>query len=278
MPVDDDINLDDPNGITSEDIRRMNEQADELERIANNAENNSERILEAKKKLEGMTFAEKNLLDKMLDDRNTKQIGFDIDDVVDEDDDDKKSKRKTGNTGDNIEGMTKEEMADLVIDILKELENAKKERKSNTLKIDEGEKDRAIMKDAIKNQIRGAEGNFNEFMGATRSPIGFAKGRLLRIIGKAGIVGIIITAVHRVAETLWKEYMKSFEAGGANDIRKLMEDRDRELAELDDILSRRAGRVFFTGDVDLRQGAPQFSNTERLRDQVIRYQALHLGE
>ena len=97
-------------------------------------------------------------------------------------------------------------------------------------------------------------------------------------VGKAGPIGAIAMTIYSIAQTLWDEYMKSFKAGGANDIRKLMDDRDKEMAEMDDILNRRNGKVFFTAETTLKQGSPYSSNTSLLADQVLRYQALHLGE
>ena len=58
MPVDDEINLDTPEGITQEDINRMNEQADELERIAEKSEENAEIIAKNMRLFEGKSFKE----------------------------------------------------------------------------------------------------------------------------------------------------------------------------------------------------------------------------
>jgi hypothetical protein len=255
MPVDEEINLNNPDGITQDDIDRMNAQADELERIAEKSEVNAEKVAKAKKQLEGMTFAQQNILDKALD-----------------------GKSGGGNIG-------QEQLMELVAEIYEQLEEAKEERKDNKSEIEKqaeeikkAEAHRRKIEAQIKSGLLEAEGKANEVLGATSNPFGFAKGKLMSYVGKAGIVGVIIGIVYRAVDMVWKEYQNSFKAGGANDIRKMMDDRDREMAELDDILARRSGRVFFTGDVDLRQGAPQFSNTERLRDQVVRYQALHLGE
>ncbi len=44
MPVDDEINLNNPDGLTQEDIDRMNEMADEVQRIAERTENNVGKI------------------------------------------------------------------------------------------------------------------------------------------------------------------------------------------------------------------------------------------
>lgn len=56
MPIDDEINLSE--GITQEDIDRMNEQADDLERIAENSERNVEIIKKNLKVFEDKSFKE----------------------------------------------------------------------------------------------------------------------------------------------------------------------------------------------------------------------------
>ena len=59
MPVDDEINLNDPEGITQDDLDIMNEQAEELERIAYNSEKNAETIKKNLKVFEEKSFKEK---------------------------------------------------------------------------------------------------------------------------------------------------------------------------------------------------------------------------
>ena len=81
-----------------------------------------------------------------------------------------------------------------------------------------------------------------------------------------------------LVQKMWDEYMKSFKAGGANDIRKMMEDRDKEMMEINDMIDRKSGQVFFSTTSSLSQGEVNISNTEDLRDQMVRYQAFHLGE
>jgi len=82
---------------------------------------------------------------------------------------------------------------------------------------------------------------------------------------KGGIYGIIAIAVLQMATQIFEEVKKLYAPGGPFDVRKQMLDRDKELIEMDHILARRSGRVFFTSD-------------ERLRDRAVRFQALHLGE
>ena len=106
MPIDEEINLDDPNGITSEDISRMDEEADYLERIAQNAEDSAEKIAKAKKIMEGMNMFQLNILEKTLETPDSLEIG---DGEKDEEDGDGK-------------GITKLELLRMIIEIREELE------------------------------------------------------------------------------------------------------------------------------------------------------------
>ncbi|OYT27927.1 hypothetical protein B6U98_05935, partial [Thermoplasmatales archaeon ex4572_165] len=62
MPVDDEINLNDPEGLTQDDLDIMNREADELEELAEGAERNAEKIKKATDSLKGMDFATKNII------------------------------------------------------------------------------------------------------------------------------------------------------------------------------------------------------------------------
>lgn len=260
MPFDEDINLNSPDGISDEDIRKMNEQADELERIAERAE-------QAKQKINSSTGASP-----------LAGLGGNI--------------AFTGGTGatnqtnaGSVTSMSKDELIELVGDILEEQKKGKDERSDAQKLIDIATEEREELEKQAKEASKRAfalerkfESGFDDFFRGTGNPAGFMKGKIMGFVGKAGIAGVIILFIYKVAQMIYDEIMNSFKPGGANDIRKQMEDRDKEMIELQDILDRRNGRIFFTGDVDLRQGAPQYTNTERLRDQALRYQALHLGE
>ncbi len=115
-------------------------------------------------------------------------------------------------------------------------------------------------------------------MGFMRNPAGFGMGKLKGMIGKAGIYGLIILAVWQMAETIFKEIKRLYAPGGPYDVRKQMQDRDEEIIDIKHILDRRAGRVFFTADTEVKQGSPEFSNTTRLGHRTVRFQAMHLGE
>ena len=245
MPVDDEINLDNPEGLTQEDIDRMNEQAEELERIAYNSEKNAETIKKNLKVFEEKSFKE---IDAMTGEAKELNIGDDTD------------------------------LRKQIAEIHEWMDEAKEKRKKINLELEEGKEHRM----RLDNEVAKGFAKFNKELGvldvATSNPIQFGKGKLLGFIGKAGAVGAIITMVVGLVQKMWDEYMKSFRAGGANDIRKMMEDRDKEMMEINDMIDRKSGQVFFSSTSSLSQGTVDISNTESLRDQVVRYQAFHLGE
>jgi hypothetical protein len=245
LPVDDEINLDNPEGLTQEDIDRMNEQAEELERIAYNSEKNAETIKKNLKVFEEKSFKE---IDAMTGEAKELNIGDDTD------------------------------LRKQIAEIYEWMDEAKEKRKKINLQLEEGKEHRM----RIDNEIAKGFAKFNQELSkldvATSNPLQFAKGRILGIVGKAGPVGAIITMVIGLVQKMWDEYMKSFKAGGANDIRKLMEDRDKEMMEINDMINRKSGQVFFSSTSSLSQGTVDISNTESLRDQVVRYQSFHLGE
>ena len=248
MPVDDEINLDNPEGLTQEDIDRMVEQADELERIAYTSEKNAETIKKNLKVFEDRSFKEINAMTG-----EAKELDF-------------------GSIG-NDEDIRKQ-----IAEIYEWMDEAKEKRKKINLDLEEAKNHRM----RLDNEVAKGFAKFNKELGvldvATSNPIQFGKGKLLGFIGKAGAVGAIITMVVGLVQKMWDEYMKSFRAGGANDIRKMMEDRDKEMMEINDMINRKSGQVFFSSTSSLSQGTVDISNTETLRDQVVRYQAFHLGE
>ncbi len=118
MPVDDEINLDTPEGITQEDINRMNEQADELERIAEKSEENAEIIAKNMRLFEGKSFKE---IDAVTGDVASKEAGA------------------TGEIGGDAEQRIKD-LEDRQTEILILLNEAKEGRENNKKKLTELEK------------------------------------------------------------------------------------------------------------------------------------------
>jgi hypothetical protein len=264
MPVEKDVNLDNPDGLTQEDIDLIKRQAEELELYAENVEQNVEKVEKASKQIKE-SLSGMNLYQQDMMRSGPAQQGNPMGAMG-------------GAVPANGGGASQEEMQVMIADILKEMKKAEKERRENKLGLTEAQKARKELEGKIAGTLSSGEEHFNQVQAIGSDPFGVAKGKILGMVGKAGIYGFIALMVYRVAEQIWNEYMATFKPGGPNDIRKMMEDRDKEIAELSDILARNEGRVFFTADVTLGQGAPQMSNTERLRDGVMRYNALHLGE
>jgi hypothetical protein len=248
LPVDDEINLDNPEGLTQEDIDRMVEQADELERIAYTSEKNAETIKKNLKVFEDKSFKEINAMTGEAKDLDFGSIGND------------------------------EDIRKQIAEIYEWMDEAKERRKKINLDLEEAKEHRMRIDKEVQKGFARFNKELNTLDVATSNPIMFGKGKLLGFIGKAGAVGAIITMVYGLVQKMWQEYEKSFKAGGANDIRKLMEDRDKEMMEINDIIDRKSGKVFFSSTSSLSQGTVDISNTETLRDQVVRYQSFHLGE
>ena len=308
MPVEKDINLSKP--ITDEDIRTMEEEADRLETLAKEAHENAEsadklldredQILnEAVKKIEQLekeaikAEKAKNKIGRTIKEVNelamhksalggiggTQEFSGDesfgmggmipgAGDI---------SGGRTGfGTGQerSATGGMQQKIQQLEAQMLeleksrKKIDNqSKKERMENARKI-------AMNRKALAQ----AEGKIQEALSFSRNPMGAIMGKFRGAIGGAGMAGVIGLFALAVAEQVFEIIKKEFGPGGRFDVRKMMMDRDREVDDLQHIIDRRAGRVFFTGDIELKQGVVETSNTERLRDRMIRYQALHLGE
>lgn len=256
MPIDKDFNLDNPEGITEEDIREMDRQADEIEEIAKRAEKAKEKIASVGAPIKDMSFAQLDIISKALGEKGTRQGDT------------------GGTTGGAVESMGKEELVDLIIELMKTMETAKEERQSQKKTIDLAEKHRK----ELEKKIMGIEGNinqgYNEISGLMRNPIGFGRGKFMQLLGKAGIYGAIamfaITMVQKVYDQVIDEVKSMFEPGGVLDVRKDVLDTVRQVANLDHMINVSQGKIFFTSDTSeiLRQGIPLNYNT---RDRVNGY-------
>lgn len=281
IPVSEPIDLRKP--LTHEDIDKLNKEADEAEEIVREYEQSQkdmeDLLTKAKKSAKGAEDAEQKAAQVLMRfERETfagmsnPLAGMGGDVFYPEDEDSPAFGGTTPTTG-QLKGRrysrqtAKNPMANLARTVQRNKEAVAEAAKKHKV---------LAGKVAKVNKLVG------EGVGFMTNPVGFGTAKLQGVlggmVGKLGIAGGSIMLVVTIVQTLWKLFKKEFGPGGAFDIRKMMLDRDKTIAELDDILARRSGRVFFTGDVNLRQGAPEFSNTERLRDQALRYQALHLGE
>ncbi len=304
MPVEKDINLDKP--LTDEELRSLEEEADRLEKLAEDAQDSAKKAKEFQKEEERMlNDAVKKIeqLEKEAEkaDKAKKKIGKSIKEVnqlaqhrsalAGQGGIDQFAEREDFGMGGMIPGagdiqkgrtafgtgQEKSPMGGLAMGearrlsfekIMKErMDKAKKERMENAKKL----------KDQVAKVNKISQGE-SDFFAMSRNPVGFGMGKMSGMLMRGGIYGIIALAVISMAQQIFEEVKKLYAPGGPFDVRKEMKDRDRELLEMDHILARRSGRVFFTSDVELKQGAPEYSNTERLRDRAVRFQALHLGE
>jgi len=261
LPIDKEIDLDDPDGISQEDIDIMNRQADELEEMAEGAERNAEKIEKAKKAMEGMSFAQLNAL-------NSTGLG------------------EVGESGTGG-GVSKGELYDIIIEILAEQEEAKKEREDNKKKITENEQAILDAKADIKQaraQVGQAQGVVGEINSFRASPVGAGKSKIMGMLGKFGVYGILAQFAIQMAEQTFNQVMTEikaqFKAGGVFDTRKMVQDQLLEYNTISYLTKLRSGQVFFTADAgqDLRQGAPRGTNNTRdLRDGHLRFIQFHAG-
>ena len=301
MPVEKDINLD--KAITDEDIRHMEEDADRIEELAKKAQEDSEdaeKLLAKEDKILEQAVKTQEKIEKEVEkaEKAKLKIGRTIKEV------NQLAEHRAGLTGfggeeqfDETEGLsgfqglggtealsgtlkkgrtafgTGQESSPIG-EILKRQETAHQMMKK-------AEEERKAMQKLMKDNqktISDLGSKVQEASGFASNPFSFLMSKMRGTLGGAGVAGFIAIIGIAVAQQVFKLIEAQFAPGGRFDIRKMMLDRDREIAELEHILDRRAGRVFFTSDLELKQGVVQTSNTERLADRMSRYQALHLGE
>jgi len=257
LPIDKDFNLDNPDGITEEDIREMDKQADELEEIAKRAEEAKNKIDSVGAPLKGMSFAQLNVMEKALGGEGG----------------------GTGQAGDgDIGGMNKEQLMDLMIEMMKTMETAKKEREVAKSERNEFEKHIAEIRSDVS-------AGYQQISSFRANPIGFGKGKIMGTLGKLGVWGAVAAFVVQMVEQVYNQVLaevkSQFEAGGVWDKRKLVEDVVKEYESMNYLTKIKSGQVIFTADAgqELRQGAPKgVFNTRDLRDGHLRFIQLHFDE
>jgi len=267
LPIDRDFNLDNPEGITEEDIREMDRQADEIEEIAKRAEQAKEKIASVGAPIKDMSFAQLDVISKALGEQGTRQGD------------------SGGDSGGGMAGMGREELMDLIIELMKTMEDAKEERKKINKKLTEAEKERKEFEkhiNEIKSDISQGMGEINSFRA---NPMGFGKNKVMGLLGKAGIWGAVAMFVVQMAEQVYNQVLAEvkaqFGAGGVWDKRKLVEDVVKEYDSINYLTKIKAGQVIFTADAgqELRQGAPKgVFNTRDLRDGHLRFIQRHFDE
>jgi len=315
MPVERDINLDKP--ITDEDIRALEEEADNLERLAKEAQEDAKKAKEFQKEEEKiLNDAVKKIeaLEKeaIKAEKAKNKIGRSIKEV------NELAQHRTalggmggadpfseeagmggmgagagqisgGRTGFNT-GQERSAMGHIHTLIQqREAQNlalhkkADEDRKAMQEKQKEADEHRRELAQKFAEQrklLSTVQKGEQDFFAMSRNPLAFGQGKMMGMLAKGGIYGLIAIAVISMAQQVFEEVKKLYSAGGPFDVRKQMMDRDREMIEMEHLLARRSGRVFFSADTDLVQGPPEINsgNTDRATNRIVRFQQLHLGE
>ena len=259
MPVDDEVNLDAPDGISQDDIDRMHSQADELERIADKSEANAEIIRKNMKVFDGKSFKEIDAVTQNANESSGKEISGDAEQRLNE-----------------IEERQKE--------ILILLNEAKEGREKNKKKLTELEMKQQEQMQKF-NQSSGDISNIWMQGQSLKNPVGMGMQKLKGLAMRAGVYGAIavfaLEMVEKIVDEMVATIKDQFKAGGVFDVRKVVENQVKEYQSLNYLTSIKNGNVIFTGDAgqDMVQGAVRGAfNTRDLRDGHLRHIQIYAGE
>jgi len=315
LPVERDIDLNKP--LSTEDINYLEEEADRLEELAKQAQEDAKKAKQFQKEEDRILNDAVNKVDKIEKEaekaeKAKNKIGKSIKEVNELAEhqsglagmggDDPFSPQggmggmgagagqisggRTGfGTGQERSplGLIPQEQRQREIERLADEKLSREERDALKQEQKEAEEHRRELAKKLASQrkiVSSIQKGEQDFFAMSRNPLGFGMGKMTGLLMKGGIYGIIALAVISMAQQIFEEVKKLYAPGGPFDIRKQMLDRDRELIELDHLLDRRGGRVFFTADTDLVQGSPEINsgNTNRIVQHTLRYQALHHDE
>ncbi len=311
MPVERDIDLNKP--LSSEDINYLEEEANRLEELAKQAQEDAKKAKQFQKEEDRILNDAVNKVEKIEKEADKAEkaknkIGKSIKEVnelaehqaplggmegeakpsfglggMDPSAGQMKARRMGFGTGQERSplGLIPGEIRQAEMRRLADEKLAKEEReklKDEDKKAEEHRRELEKKLRAQKQMIGKISRGGGEAMNFMQNPAGMAMGKLKGMLGRAGIYGLIALAVWQTVEMVYKEIKRLYAPGGPYDVRTQMQDRDKELVELSHILDRRAGRVFFTADTEVKQGSPEFSNTTRLSHRSVLFQAMHLGE
>lgn len=262
MPVDDEVNLDAPDGISQDDIDRMHSQADELERIADKSEANAEIIRKNMKVFEGKSFKE---IDAVTGDVASKESGA------------------TGEISGDAEQRLNE-IEERQKEILILLNEAKEGREKNKKKLTELEMKQQEQMQKF-NQSSGDISNIWTQGQSLKNPVAMGMQKLKGLAMRAGVYGAIavfaLEMVEKIVDEIVATIKDQFKAGGVFDVRKVIENQVKEYQSLNYLTSIKNGNVIFTGDAgqDMVQGAVRGAfNTRDLRDGHLRHIQIYAGE
>jgi len=237
MPIDENFNLDSPDGITDEHIREMEKIANELEQLAKDAEQAMDKIQEGERKS-----------------KQKQRIPFGSVETYD----DYSIEPKTGER--SPVNPTNAEMFELFKSVL-ELSRRQtgNEEKVRTLEM------------KVNSAMSTFANTERDILSFWSNPSNFMMGKGMRILTKAGIAGAIVSFAINLAQdmysTIMKEIHELFAYGGRYDVRKLVLDEIKTIPSLATVLQINSGEIYFTSDSSeqLRQGVNKNINTNTRR-------------
>ena len=242
MPVDDEINLNDPEGITQDDLDIMNREADELEELAEGAERNAEKIKKATDSLKGMDFATKNIIQSEVEGEPTDMGAVDI-------------------------NIRLDELEKQIFQLASHTQDQKKTDQEHSQAISDASKHRMEIEKNIQSALNKGFGKVQEGFSFMNNPIGKTKSVALGLLGKT-VVGAIAVMIIQQVQALYDQILTQikdmYKAGGVLDVRKDQLDSLKQVASIKSIIDMEQGRVMFTSETGeiLRQGVPQATNTQ----------------
>ena len=242
MPVDDEINLNDPEGITQDDLDIMNREADELEELAEGAERNAEKIKKATDSLKGMDFATKNIIQSEVEGEPTDMGAVDI-------------------------NIRLDELEKQIFQLASHTQDQKKTDQEHSQAISDASKHRMEIEKSIQSALNKGFGKVQEGFSFMNNPIGKTKSVALGLLGKT-VVGAIAVMIIQQVQALYDQILTQikdmYKAGGVLDVRKDQLDSLKQVASIKSIIDMEQGRVMFTSETGeiLRQGVPQATNTQ----------------
>ena len=242
MPVDDEINLNDPEGLTQEDLDIMNREADELEELAEGAERNAEKIKKATDSLKGMDFATKNIIQSEVEGEPTDMGAVDI-------------------------NIRLDELEKQIFQLASHTQDQKKTDQEHSQAISDASKHRMEIEKNIQSALNKGFGKVQEGFSFMNNPIGKTKSVALGLLGKT-VVGAIAVMIIQQVQALYDQVLTQikdmYKAGGVLDVRKDQLDSLKQVASIKSIIDMEQGRVMFTSETGeiLRQGVPQATNTQ----------------
>jgi hypothetical protein len=278
MPVDDEINLNKP--LTDAQINKLEKDADRMEKAAEKAQEASRKANEAiKNNPMGGSLPAKGRTEGY----DASGIGSSVagsEEAMEalqlfggtEGDGRSSVERMKGyrRTGQSRSQSPVGKMDDEILQRLGEIELAKKEQAEAINEIQMHQREQKMHEQQMIGGVGKGFSTAQEAVGASRDPMGWAKGKAMKMLGKAGVYGAIAAMVIQMGQQLitqiHDEIKDMFRAGGVLDVRKQVMNQMKQVVELESLIDMQQGRLFFTssnGEI-MRQGVPQMSNTDTM--------------